>query len=217
MMKLIKEDDPNYKIVDKGSAALTDSEILAVVMGGRDPLVKAQRILSKVDNSYALLAKMSYTDIVSEGITHMQAVRIIASNSFGHRKKIAEMPHVCQIKCSRDVYELMEFMRDLPHEEFWLLFLNRSNKVISKMKVSQGGISGTVTDIRIIMKKAIENLASGIICCHNHPSGNLSPSESDTKITQKIKDSGNLMDIQLLDHIIVSDKDYYSFADNGLL
>ena len=94
-------------------------------------------------------------------------------------------------------------LSDLPHEEFWILFLNRSNKVINRMKLSQGGVSGTVTDVRMVMKKAIECLASGIIVCHNHPSGNLNPSESDSKITQKIKDAGNLMDIQLLDHLII--------------
>ena len=123
-----------------------------------------------------------------------------------------------QIKCSKDVFDLLgPLISDIPHEEFWILFLNRSNKVINRMKLSQGGISGTVTDVRMIMKKAIEYLASGIIVCHNHPSGNLTPSESDSKITQKIREAGAFMDIQLLDHLIVSDKEYYSFADNGLL
>ena len=123
-----------------------------------------------------------------------------------------------QIKCSKDVFDLIgPTLSDLPHEEFWILFLNRSNKVISRMKLSQGGISGTVTDVRIVMKKAIENLASGIIVCHNHPSGNLNPSESDSRITNKIKEAGLLLDIQLLDHLIIIDKEYYSFADNGLI
>lgn len=106
---------------------------------------------------------------------------------------------------------------ELPHEEFWCIFLNRANKIIAKEKLSQGGLSGTVTDVRLIMKRALEVLASGIIVCHNHPSGNMEPSESDTKITRKIKEAGAIMDIQLLDHIIVNGKDYYSFADSGLL
>jgi DNA repair protein RadC len=128
------------------------------------------------------------------------------------------VPELPQIKCSKDVFDLFSpTLSDLPHEEFWILFLNRSNKVINRMKLSQGGISGTVTDVRMVMKKAVEYLASGIIVCHNHPSGNLNPSESDTRITQKIKEAGNIMDIQLLDHLIISEKDYYSFADNGLL
>ncbi|HRR94201.1 MAG TPA: JAB domain-containing protein, partial [Bacteroidales bacterium] len=136
----------------------------------------------------------------------------------GRRRKLAELPDTVQIKSSRDVFELINpMLADLKHEEFWILFLNRSNRVINRMKLSQGGISGTVTDVRIVMKKAIEFLASGIIVCHNHPSGNLNPSESDSKITQKIREAGNLMDIQLLDHLIISERDYYSFADNGLL
>jgi DNA repair protein RadC len=105
----------------------------------------------------------------------------------------------------------------LCHEEFWILLVNRSNKVIRKEKISQGGYSGTVTDVRIIMKLAVDARASGIIVVHNHPSGNLTPSESDTRITQKIKEAGNLMDVQLLDHLIIAEKDYYSFADNGIL
>jgi DNA repair protein RadC len=136
----------------------------------------------------------------------------------GRRRKLAEAEDVFQIRSSKDVADIFQpLLSDLLHEEFWILFLNRSNRVISRMKLSQGGISGTVTDVRIVMKKAIECLASGIIVCHNHPSGNLNPSESDSKITQKIKEAGNLMDIQLLDHLIISDKDYYSFADNGML
>jgi len=108
-------------------------------------------------------------------------------------------------------------MEDLSHEEFWILFLNRANRVTGRMKISQGGVSGTVTDVRIVMKKAIETLASGLVICHNHPSGNTSPSDSDIRITQKIKEAGALMDIQLLDHLIVAGKDYYSFADNGAM
>ena len=117
------------------------------------------------------------------------------------------------------MFELMSpVLSDLVHEEFWVIFLNRANRVIGKMKASQGGISGTVTDVRLIMKAAIERLASGMIICHNHPSGNMHPSESDTRITQKVNEAGNLMDIQLLDHIIItSGSDYYSFGDNGLL
>jgi DNA repair protein RadC len=128
------------------------------------------------------------------------------------------VPDANHLKCSKDAAEIfLPILSDLAHEEFWVLFLNRSNRVIDRMKLSQGGISGTVTDVRIVMKKAIECLASGLIVCHNHPSGNLNPSDSDSKITQKIKDAGNLMDIQLLDHIIISGRDYYSFADNGLM
>ncbi|MDX9729972.1 MAG: JAB domain-containing protein, partial [Bacteroidales bacterium] len=123
-----------------------------------------------------------------------------------------------QIRSSADVFGIISpLMEDLTHEEFWILFLNRANRVTGRMKISQGGVSGTVTDVRIVMKKAIETLASGLVICHNHPSGNTSPSDSDIRITQKIKEAGALMDIQLLDHLIVAGKDYYSFADNGAL
>jgi DNA repair protein RadC len=175
--------------------------------------------LSIVNNNLNSLGKLTIADLKKlHGIGTARAVTITAALELGRRRKIAEVPDILQIKCSKDVADIFQpILSDIIHEEFWILFLNRSNKVINRMKLSQGGISGTVTDVRIVMKKAIEYLASGIIVCHNHPSGNLNPSESDTKITQKIKDAGNLMDIQLLDHLIISDKDYYSFADNGVL
>jgi DNA repair protein RadC len=126
-----------------------------------------------------------------------------------------------KISCSRDAKDVfLENWNDDTlqyYEEFKILLLNRSNSVLGLMSVSKGGISGTVTDVRIIMLCALKSNSSGIIVCHNHPSGNLNPSESDTKITKKIKEAGNIMDIQLLDHLIISNKDYYSFADNGLL
>jgi DNA repair protein RadC len=172
-----------------------------------------------VNNNLNSLGKLGTSDLTKlHGIGPARAVTIAAAMELGRRRKLSEIPDVPQIKCSKDVADIVSpILSDLAHEEFWILFLNRSNKVINMMKLSQGGISGTVTDVRIVMKKAIEYLASGIIVCHNHPSGNLNPSESDTKITQKIKEAGNLMDIQLLDHLIISDKDYYSFADNGLI
>ncbi len=172
-----------------------------------------------VNNNLNALGKLTIADITKiHGIGNARAVAITAALELGRRRKLAEIPEVIQIKCSKDVADIFQpILSDLQHEEFWILFLNRSNRVINRMKLSQGGISGTVTDVRMVMKKAIEYLASGIIVCHNHPSGNLNPSESDSKITQKIKEAGNLLDIQLLDHLIISDKDYYSFADNGLV
>jgi DNA repair protein RadC len=202
---------------------LSDAELLAILIGSgtreRSAVDLGRELLSMVNNNLNSLGKLSISDLTKiHGIGNARAITIAAALELGRRRKLAELPELPQIKCSRDVFDLMHpLLSDLQHEEFWILFLNRSNKVINRMKLSQGGISGTVTDIRMIMKKAIENLASGIIACHNHPSGNLSPSESDTRITQKIKDAGNLMDIQLLDHLIISDKDYYSLADNGLV
>ena len=217
------EDRPREKLYNKGTSSLSDAELIAILIGSgtknRSAVDLGRELLALADNNLNSLGKLSISDLRKiRGIGNARAVTIAAALELGRRRKLAEMPDTPQIKCSRDVFDLIApLVSDLPHEEFWILFLNRSNKVMNRMKLSQGGVSGTVTDVRIVMKKAIENLASGIIVCHNHPSGNLNPSESDTRITQKIKEAGALMDIQLLDHLIVSDKDFYSFADNGLL
>jgi DNA repair protein RadC len=217
------EDRPREKLYQKGTSSLSDAELLAILIGSgtksRSAVDLGRELLSMADNNLNSLGKLSISDLTKiRGIGNARAITIAAALELGRRRKLAELPEMPQIKCSRDVFELVNpVLSDLSHEEFWILFLNRSNRVINRMKLSQGGISGTVTDVRMIMKKAIENLASGIIVCHNHPSGNLNPSESDSRITQKIKDAGNLMDIQLLDHLIICEKDYYSFADNGLL
>lgn len=217
------EDRPREKLIHKGMASLSDAELLAILISSgtkdKSAVDLGRELLNLVNNNLNSLGKLSVSDLTKlHGIGPARAVTIAAALELGRRRKLAEIPESFQIKCSKDVFELFQpLLSDLAHEEFWILFLNRSNKVINRMKLSQGGISGTVTDVRIVMKKAIEYLASGIIVCHNHPSGNLSPSEADNRITMKIKEAGNIMDIQLLDHLIVTDKDYYSFADNGLL
>jgi DNA repair protein RadC len=217
------EDRPREKLIQKGTSSLSDAELLAILISSgtkdKSAVDLGRELLSLANNNLNSLGKLSIADLKKlHGIGTARAVTIAAALELGRRRKLAESPDVAQIKCSKDVADIFQpVLADLTHEEFWILFLNRSNRVIDKMKLSQGGVSGTVTDVRLVMKKAIEYLASGIIVCHNHPSGNLNPSESDSKITQKIKEAGNLMDIQLLDHLIISDKDYYSFADNGLL
>ncbi len=217
------EDRPREKLIQKGTASLSDAELLAILISSgtkhKSAVDLGREILSMVNNNLNSLGKLSVADLKKlHGIGPARAVTISAALELGRRRKLAEAEDVLQIKSSKDVADIFQpLLSDLLHEEFWILFLNRSNKVISRMKLSQGGISGTVTDVRIVMKNAIECLASGIIVCHNHPSGNLNPSESDTKITRKIKDAGELMDIQLLDHLIISEKDYFSFADNGML
>lgn len=217
------EDRPREKLMEKGTSSLTDAELLAILINSgtkkKSAVDLGRELLGSVNNNLNNLGKLSLSDLRSiNGIGPARAVVIAAALELGRRRKLAEIPDLPQIKCSKDVADIFQpLLSDLPHEEFWILFLNRSNKVINRIRISQGGVSGTVTDVRMIMKKAIELLSSGIIVCHNHPSGNLNPSESDTKITQKIKEAGNLMDIQLLDHLIVTDKAYYSFADNGML
>jgi DNA repair protein RadC len=217
------EDRPREKMIRKGISTLSDAELLAILISSgtrkKSAVDLGRELLSVVNNNLNSLGKLSVADLRKiHGIGPARAVTISAALELGRRRKLAESPDVIQIKCSKVVADIFQpLLSDLIHEEFWVLFLNRSNRVIDRLKMSQGGISGTVTDVRIIMKKAVELLASGIIVCHNHPSGNLNPSESDSKITGKIKEAGNLLDIQLLDHIIISGNDYYSFADNGLI
>lgn len=217
------EDRPREKLHRKGASALSDAELIGILIGSgtrqRSAVDLGRELLALAGNNLNSLGKLGIADILKiRGIGPARAITIAAALELGRRRKMAEAVQSTQIRSSRDVFDLVgPILSDLPHEEFWILFLNRSNKVINRMKLSQGGINGTVTDIRIIMKKAVEYLASGIIVCHNHPSGNLSPSEADTKITMKIKEAGSLMDIQLLDHVIISGEDYYSFADNGIV
>jgi len=217
------EDRPREKFIQNGTASLSDAELLAILISSgtkdKSAVDLGRELLGMANNNLNNLGKLTIADLRKvHGIGPARAVTIAAALELGRRRKLSEVQYVPQIRSSKDVSDIFQpLLSDLLHEEFWILFLNRSNKVINRMKLSQGGISGTVTDVRLVMKKAIECLASGIIVCHNHPSGNLNPSESDNKITQKIKEAGNLMDIQLLDHLIISDKDYYSFADNGVL
>jgi DNA repair protein RadC len=217
------EDRPREKLLIKGISTLSNAELLAILIGSgikeKSAVDLGRELLNIADNNLNTLGKLDISDLRKiNGIGEAKAVTIAAALELGRRRKISDTGENQQIKCSADVFNLLQpVMEDISHEEFWILFLNRSNRVINRLKISQGGVSGTVTDVRIIMKKAVENLASGIIVCHNHPSGNLTPSESDTKITQKIKEAGDLMDVQLLDHLIISGNDYYSFADNSVL
>ena len=217
------EERPREKLITKGTSSLGNAELLGILISsgkkGKSAVDLGRELLQMVNNNLNSLGKLSIAELRKiKGIGPARAVTIAAALELGRRRKLAEAEELNQVRSSGDVAGIFQpLLADLPHEEFWVLFLNRSNRVINRMKLSQGGISGTVTDVRMIMKQAIENLASGIIVCHNHPSGNLNPSESDTKITGKIKDAGNMIDIQLLDHIIIYGKEYYSFADNGLL
>ena len=212
-----KNNELTYRLAERGIFSLSDSELIEVATGTNDP-DKCRKLLGSFNNNLREIAKLSLSELISAGLTKREANILIASLEIGRRKQLSEATEKPQIKCSKDIFDIFQpILGDLAHEEFWVIFLNRSNKIMGRMKLSQGGISGTVTDVRVVMKRAIEYLASGIIVAHNHPSGNLNPSESDTKITQKIKEAGYLMDIQLLDHLIITDEEYYSFTDNGIL
>ena len=216
-------DRPRERLCSKGSSSLSDAELLAILIGSGTKNASAvdiaRELLAMAGNNLSELGRLTVTDIKKlKGIGHARAVTVIAALELGRRRKLAEAIDNPQIKSSADVFNIFQpLMEDLSHEEFWILFLNRANRIINRMKISQGGVSGTVTDVRIIFKNAVECLASGIILCHNHPSGNNMPSDADIKITRKIKEAGELMDFQLLDHVIICGREYYSFADNGML
>jgi DNA repair protein RadC len=217
------EDRPREKLLNKGIGSLSDAELIAILIGSgsknETAVELAKKILNNVQNNLNELGKLNVEELKRlKGIGEAKAITIIAALELGRRRKLAEVKNKQKITSSQDVYNYFQpLLGDLPHEEFWILLLNRSNKVIDQHKISQGGISGTVIDVRMILKNAIERLACSLILCHNHPSGNLQPSESDKKITTKLKDAAQIMDIQVLDHLIITDNDYFSFADDGIL
>lgn len=218
------EDRPREKLIEKGLASLSDAELIAILIGSgsaKESAVElAKKILLDCSNNLNELSKKTVPDLKTKyhGIGDAKAISIVASLELGRRRKLQEPQERSKITSSHDVFNTFNpILGDLPHEEFWILLLNRSNKVLTKYKISQGGIAGTVIDIRLILKSAIDHLASSIVLCHNHPSGNKEPSDMDKQITLKLMDAGKIMDIPVLDHIIVTEDDYYSFADEGLL
>lgn len=218
-----EEDRPREKLLSKGRHSLTDAELIAILIGSgtrKETAVElSKRILNEAENNLNTLGKLSVNDLMKfKGIGEAKAITIVAALELGRRRKESEVIKRDKITSSKDVFDILSpVFQDLPHEEFWVLLLNRSNSVIKRESVSRGGVAGTVVDSKIIFKSAIENLASSIILCHNHPSGNLKPSEADIKLTKKIKEAGTLLDIPVLDHIIITDSAYYSFADEGIM
>lgn len=217
------EDRPREKMMSKGIQSLSDSELIALLIGSGTREVSAvelaRQILNKADNSLDKLGKLSVADLKKlKGIGQARAISIAAALELGRRRTLSESPEACKISGSADVFNMMQsLLADLPHEEFWILILNRSNRVVDKRRISQGGISGTVTDIRMILKMTLEQLGTSLILCHNHPSGNLQPSDADLAITRRLKESAALMDITVLDHIIIAGRKYFSFADDSLI
>jgi DNA repair protein RadC len=217
------EDRPREKLILKGKSVLSDAELVAILIGSGTTTLSAvdvaKKILSNAGNDLHELARQTVKDLVKiKGIGEAKAITIVAALELGRRRKDIEQYEKPKITSSRDVFELLKSeLTDIPHEEFWILLLNRANRVIKKYQVIQGGVSGTVADPKIIFKVALEELASGIILAHNHPSGNLSASQADMDLTRKLKDAGKLLEIQVLDHLIVGGLKYFSFADEGLL
>ena len=214
------DDRPREKALRNGISSLSNAELLAILIGSgssdESAIQLSQRILSSVENNLHSLGRLSLRDMISrfKGIGMAKGVTILAAMELGRRRAATDPIVRDIIRSSRDVYDLLfPLLADLPHEELWALFLNRSQRIIDKQKLSQGGIAETSFDMKLLLKHAINALASGIILCHNHPSGNLRPSHADDQLTRHVAQAVKLMDMQLLDHVIIADNRYYSYSD----
>ena len=218
-----QDDQPREKLRDKGRASLSDAELVAILIGSGNRDESAvdlcKRILASVDNNLSELGKLSIKQLMEfKGIGEAKAISIAAALELGRRRRGEEALEKKKITSSTTVFELMQpIIGDLPHEEFWIIYLNNSNKVLFKKQESKGGITGTLVDVRLVLKKALEVGATSIILAHNHPSGTLVPSHADQQLTQKLKNAAESIDIKVLDHLIVTEKAYFSFADDNLL
>ncbi|WP_010519379.1 RadC family protein [Croceivirga radicis] len=217
------DDKPREKLVAKGRTALSDAELIAILIGSgsRDEsaVELSKRILAAADNNLNELGKLSIKQLMQfKGIGEAKAISIAAALEIGRRRRGEAAAKITKITCSKDVFDLLQpLLGDLPHEEFWIVYLNNSNKVLFKEQLSKGGITGTLVDVRLVMKNALEQGAVGLILAHNHPSGTLKASTADKQITQKLKSAAEVLDIKVLDHLIITQTAYFSFADEGVL
>ena len=218
-----EDDKPREKLMLKGKSALSDAELLAIIIGSGNRNESAvdlsKRILAHVQNNLNALGKLSLKQLMEfKGIGEAKAISIIAATELGRRRREEEVPELVKINSSRVIFNVMQpIIGELPHEEFWVLYLNNANKIIHKAQLSKGGITGTVVDIRLVLKMALEHNALSIVLSHNHPSGKLIASDSDIELTQKIKIAVKQLDMNLIDHVIITENGYFSFADQGIL
>lgn len=218
-----QDDQPREKLRDKGKNSLSDAELVAILIGSGNRDESAvdlcKRILASTGNNLNALGKLSLKQLQEfKGIGEAKAITIAAALELGRRRKLEEKVDHQKIGSSRDVFEIMQpIIGELGHEEFWILYLNNSNKVLKKQQLSKGGITGTLVDVRLVLKQALEVGAVALILCHNHPSGTLQPSQADKSITEKLKNAALSLDIKVLDHLIITEQAYFSFADKELL
>ncbi|MCA0133611.1 RadC family protein [Winogradskyella alexanderae] len=218
-----QDDQPREKLRDKGKKVLSDAELLAILIGSGSREESAvdlcKRILASVDNNLNALGKLSIKQLMEfKGIGEAKAITIVGALELGRRRRMEDAVILNKITSSKSVFEVMQpILGELPHEEFWILYLNNSNKIINKNQLSKGGITGTLVDIRLVLKTALENGSTALILCHNHPSGTLKPSQADKDITVKLKKASESLDIKVLDHLIITEQAYFSFADEGLI
>ncbi|MEP0211868.1 MAG: DNA repair protein RadC [Cellulophaga sp.] len=216
-------DKPREKLVQKGKSVLSDAELIAILIGSgsrnESAVELSKRILGSVNNNLNDLGKLSINQLMQfKGIGEAKAVTIAAALEMGRRRRGEEAQKIEKIGSSKDVFNLLQpLLGELPHEEFWIIYLNNSNKVIHKAQLSKGGITGTLVDVRLVLKQALEIGAIGLILAHNHPSGGLKPSAADKQITEKLKNAAAALDMKVLDHIIITQREYFSFADDNLL
>jgi DNA repair protein RadC len=217
-----EDDKPREKLMLKGKSVLSDAELIAILIGSgsrnESAVDLSKRILASVDTNLNALGKVSLSQLMSfKGIGEAKAISIIAALELGRRRRAEGAVELKKVTSSKIIFEIMQpIIGELPHEEFWIIYLNNSNKVISKSQLSKGGITGTLVDVRLVFKTALEMGATGLILCHNHPSGTLIPSEADKQITKKLKLAGDSLEIKVLDHLIVTEKNYFSFVDEGI-
>ena len=217
-----EDDKPREKLMLKGKSVLSDAELIAILIGSGSRSESAvdlsKRILASVDNNLNALGKLSLSQLMQfKGIGEAKAISIIAALELGRRRRGEDAVELKKITSSKIIFEIMQpIIGELPHEEFWIIYMNNSNKVISKSQLSKGGITGTLVDVRIVFKTALEMGATALILCHNHPSGTLIPSDADKQITRKLKLAGDSLEIKVLDHLIVTETSYFSFADEGI-
>lgn len=221
---ILKEDRPREKAMRHGMPALATAELIAILLGsgtqGESVLDLSQRILKENGNRLSELSKRSVRNLVKsfKGIGEAKAITLLAAIELGKRFREEEIVQVPQLCDPRTVYELMRYrLAGLPHEEFWVIYLNNAKRMLSQTRISSGGVSATVVDVKIVMKQAVENLASALILVHNHPSGGLIPSRQDDELTQKISQAARLFDIEVVDHLIISENGYFSYACEGKL
>ena len=218
-----EDDKPREKLMLKGKSALSDAELIAILIGSgsrnESAVGLSKRILASVDNNLNALGKLTIQQLMNfKGIGEAKAISIAAAMELGRRRRAEEAVELKKITSSKMIFELMQpIIGELPHEEFWVLYLNNSNKVLSKSRQGKGGITGTMVDVRLVFKTALELGATALILCHNHPSGTLIASDADKQITRKLKSAGQNLDIQILDHVIVTENGYFSFADEDIL
>ena len=218
-----EDDRPREKLVLKGKSALSDAELIAILIGSgsrnESAVDLSKRILSSIDNNLNKLGKLSVSDLQKfKGIGDAKAISIITALELGRRRRLEEALELPQITGSKAIFNIMQpLIGELQHEEFWIVYLNNSNKVLHKEQLSKGGLTGTLVDVRLVFKKGIELFSTAIILCHNHPSGKLQPSQADKSITSKLKLAGETLDIKVLDHLIITENAYFSFADENLI